>query len=132
MDIRILRMAHLLVDYSTDIQPGDRVMIQAGPLAAPLVRAIYKRVLERGGHPTTQINLSGLEEIFYRQANEKQLTYVDPLREMVIGEFEATIRIRALENTRELSGVDPERQTLHSKANQDLSRSLWKEVPREN
>jgi aminopeptidase len=116
MDIRLARMARLLVDYSVDVQPGERVAILSSPPAADLVREVYARVLERGGYPFVSLHLSGLEEILFRTANDAQLAFVDPVHQLVYEEYEALIRIRALENTRELSGVDPGRQRLRNQA----------------
>ncbi len=59
------------------------------PLAAPLVREIYKQVLRAGGHPSTQGNLEGLDLIRYMVANYEQLDYADPFLKLVYeaGEF---------------------------------------------
>jgi len=116
MDIRIERMARLLVEYSVNVQPGDRVAITSSPEAADLVRAVYENVLLRRGYPLLDIGLSGIEEIFYRAANDVQLVYVDPVRKMVIEEFDALISIRAASNTRELNGIDPSRQMTRNRA----------------
>lgn len=120
MDIRVERMAKLLVEYSTNVQPGDKVGIFASPAAADLVRAVYERILERGGHPVTSIELPGLQEILYRTASDEQLESLDPLRKLVLEEFDALISIRSFFNTRELSGVDPERQSVRNKAMRPL------------
>jgi aminopeptidase len=116
MDIRLMRLAHLLADYSVDVQPGDRVAILSSPPAADLVREVYARVLERGGHPLAFVRLPGLDEIFFRTANDDQLAFVDPINKLIFEEYEAMINIRALENTRELSGIDPSRQRLRNQA----------------
>lgn len=116
MDIRLARMARLLVEYSVNVQPGERVGIISSPAAADLVREVYARVLERGGNPLVYLSLPGLEEIFYRTANDAQLAFIDPVHKLMREEFEALINIRALENTRELSGVDPARQRLRNQA----------------
>ncbi|HOU12494.1 MAG TPA: aminopeptidase [Anaerolineae bacterium] len=116
MDIRLARMARLLVEYSVNVQPGERVGIISSPAAADLVREVYACVLERGGNPLVYLSLPGLEEIFYRTANDAQLAFIDPVHKLMREEFEALINIRALENTRELSGVDPARQRLRSQA----------------
>ncbi len=117
MDIRQQRLAKVLVDYSTHVQPGDRVGIFSSPEAAPLVRAVYERVLERGGHPVLNVSLPGIAEIYFRTANDAQLQFIDPVRKLIIDEFEALISIRAETNTRELNGIDPARQALQRKAN---------------
>lgn len=116
MDIRVERLARLLVDYSVNVQPNERVAIISEPAAAPLIEAVYERVLERGGHPLLALSLPGLEERFYRLASDAQLAFVDPVRRMIFEEFEVLINIRAATNTRELSGIDPARQVLRSKA----------------
>jgi hypothetical protein len=48
-DIRVDKMAQVLVDYSVNVQPGDRVLIEATMLAEPLVRSLYRRVLSGAG-----------------------------------------------------------------------------------
>jgi aminopeptidase len=115
-DLRIQRLAHVLVDYSVHVQPGDRVAIFSMPAAAPLVAAVYERILERGGNPVVALTLPGLDELFYRKASDAQLAFVDPIRKMAMEEYEALISIRADTNTRSLSGINPARQVLRSQA----------------
>ncbi len=46
------KYAQVLVDYSTDVQKGDLVMISAQSFEArDLVKAIYKRVLGKRSKP---------------------------------------------------------------------------------
>ncbi|RPJ42633.1 MAG: aminopeptidase, partial [Chloroflexi bacterium] len=78
-DIRIEKMARVLVDYSVNIQPGDRVMVEASLLAEPLVREVYRRILERGGHPHLLLSLPDQDEIFFAEASNEQLDFVPAL-----------------------------------------------------
>jgi len=41
-DIRLQRMAQVLVHYSLGIKKGDRLAIQTEPMAAPLVREVVR------------------------------------------------------------------------------------------
>ena len=64
------KYAKVLVDYSTNVQKGDLVQIRgASVYTKELVKAVYKRVLERGGHPMNSLILS----IRLRNLNMKQL-----------------------------------------------------------
>ena len=77
------KYAQVLVDYSTDVQKGDLVMIRAESFEAKdLVKAIYKRVLERGGNPIVRTALGDLGEIFLKNATDEQLDYIDPITEL--------------------------------------------------
>jgi len=123
MDIRVQRLAHLLVDYSVEVEPGERVAILSSPAAADLVRPVYERVLERGGYPFLGIDLPGTEEIFYRVASEEQLKFINPIERVIFEEYEVLISIRAATNTRELNDMDPSKQTTRSKARRPLMQS---------
>lgn len=109
-DIRVEKLATILVDHSTRIQPGDRVAIEATTAAAPLVSALYARILERGGHPHLLFDLPAQEEIFFAYANDQQLDFIPTFRKLAYDQFESRIKIASLTNTRGLSGVDPAKQ----------------------
>ncbi|MCK4510568.1 aminopeptidase, partial [bacterium] len=64
-DPRYEKLAKVLVDYCLDVQKKDLVLIRAGLPAAPLVREVYREVLEAGGHPITRVALPGATEIFF-------------------------------------------------------------------
>ncbi len=115
-DLRIVRLAQVLVDYSVNVQPGERVTISAFTPAAPLVEAVFERVLERGGHPHLLLNLPGLPALLLRRASDAQLSYVSPFMRAAYEEFECLISLGGKSNTRELSGVDPARQAIQRQA----------------
>lgn len=116
-DSRVKKMAHVLVDYSVDIQPGDRVLIESTLLAEPLVRETYRRVLERGGHPHLLLSLPDQEELLYESvANDEQLDFAPTLHRVAVEQFDARIRIYSEGNTRALSEVDPARMARRQKA----------------
>ena len=50
-DSRVEKLADVLVNYSTAIKPGDRVMIQGKTVSEPLIREVYAKVVQAGGHP---------------------------------------------------------------------------------
>ena len=51
-DPRIEKLADLLVNYSVAVQPGDKVLIQGGTPASPLLKAVYAKALQAGGAST--------------------------------------------------------------------------------
>lgn len=116
-DQRVENMARVLVDYSVNIQPGEKVLIEATLLAEPLVRAVYRRVLERGGHPHLLLSLPDQDEIFYASAaSEEQLDFAPALHRHAAEQFDARIRMYSEGNTRALTSVDPARVARRQKA----------------
>jgi len=125
-DPRTEKMAKVLVDYSANIQPGDRILLEAEPAAEPLIRALFKRVLERGGHPHLMINLggqvtqSGFDDIFLQIAGDDQLDYISPFYQLAYEQFESRIRVHSSANTKTLSNINPERMARRAKATQSV------------
>ena len=118
IDPRISKLAHLLVDYSTDVQHENQVLIWApgNTTSLPLLLAIYERVLERGGHPHIAPYLRGAEDIFFEHAQNHQLDYVSPLYKLAVDTFDVIIRVEGVNNTRELSNIDPAKQVRQRQA----------------
>ena len=84
MDKKTLeKYAKILVEYSTNVQKGDLVLIRAeSHLCGPLVKEVYKQVLEHGGNPIVRCSVEGLSETFIKYANDDQLTFVDPITKL--------------------------------------------------
>jgi len=83
---------------------------------------VYKEAIIAGAHVTLQVGLPGSAEVFFKNASDAQLEYISPIRRLVTETFDASLYIEAEHNTRELSGVNPERQSLFSKANAEISK----------
>lgn len=119
-DIRLRRMAHVLMHFSLDLRKGDRLAIQASPLAAPLIREVVREALRIGAHPELFIYLPGIHEIKLQEASDEQLAYVPAVRRIIYEEYETLLSIMSDENTKELNGVDPARLALEQQSAPDL------------
>jgi aminopeptidase len=123
-DPRVDNLARILVEHSTGIKKGDTCAIEAPIAAEPLARAVYERVLDAGGHPIVSMDLDGAAATFFERASDEQIEWISPTQRWIAEEADARIRLMASENTRELSGVDPARQTLRQKAMSPLMEAM--------
>lgn len=122
-DLRIEKMARVLVDYSTAVRPGDKVLIEGTTLSEPMVRAVFRRVLEVGGLPQALMALPDEEELVLAVADESRLALTPWLAKYAIEETDVVIRPRSTWNTRALTGAAPARQALRQKALAPLLRT---------
>jgi aminopeptidase len=120
-DPRVEAVARILVDYSVDVQPGQFVQIRGAPEGAPLLLAVYQRVLERGGHPWLRLGLDEVAEIFYKYASDKQLDFVPDVERQVVEDIDANISVWTETNTKALTNVDPAKQSRAQAARRALS-----------
>lgn len=119
-DERIEKLADMLVNYSVAIKPGDKVVVRGPSVAEPLLKEIYKKVLQAGGHPLLQVDLPGTREIFYRYASDAQLQYVDETARLVTETFDANIGVMGSVNTRALNGVDGDKVNIDRRSKSGL------------
>jgi len=119
-DQRADALAQILVRYSTRVQPDDVCVIQSTTQAELLVQAIYEEVLRAGGLPIMQLATEGAVPAFYELANDKQLEWIPPTAQWAAENADVRIAVMADSNPRELSQVDPKRQSVAQKARKPL------------
>lgn len=108
-DIRLQRLAHLLVNYSTKVKPGDWVGILGDVSVVPALREVYGEVLAAGGHPTLLISDAYMERTFLREASEAQMQWLDPAQTLYYDKADVYIRVSGTPNTRAMTGIDAKR-----------------------
>lgn len=119
-DQRIERWAETLTGYCTNVQAGDVVAIIGSPVAEALMRAVYRETLRRGGNPVLLVGLPGTCSDLLHSGNDDQLSYVSPVDRIPFEDADVRITISSETNTRALSGVDAERQTMRTRARSQL------------
>jgi aminopeptidase len=120
-DIRLQRMAQVLVRYSLGLKKGDRFAIFTTPVATPLVREVVREAVRAGAHPETVVSLPGVREIILKEGSDEQLSYIPALQRMIYEEYEAFLAIFSQENTKALSGIDPAKQAIAQQAGRDIA-----------
>ncbi|MEX2107672.1 MAG: aminopeptidase [Solirubrobacterales bacterium] len=119
-DPRAERLAKILVGYSTQVKEGETVAIDGENAAEPLLLAVYEEVLKAGANPILNVSLDGQSATYFKHAGDDQLDWVSPVSEWLLENVDVRIAIGASSNTRELSGVPPERQQRRQLAMGDL------------
>ena len=117
---RVQKLAKIMVNYSLELKPGQKLWLRTTPLAEELNLAVYEEAIKAGAHIFIDQRMPGAEELFYRYASDEQLDYVSPLREIVIDTFDAELYIEAEHNSRNLSGIDGARLARSRKAAAEL------------
>ena len=101
--------ARLLCDYCLDVQPGQQVLVRSTTLAAPLLLALQRELLEREAWPLLRTELPGAGEAWWEAARDRHLDGFPPAELTEAEQADARLVIQAPENTTALAGVDPAR-----------------------
>src|SRR5512146_2132918 len=120
-DVRVQRYARILVEHSTRVVPGDRILIEATTAAEPLIRELFIQILEKGGIPHPMVALPGMmpfsqDEAYLTYARDTQLDFIPTFYKLAYDQFEGRIRVHSATNTPGTTGIDAVKAQRRSKA----------------
>jgi len=118
------RWAEVLVHHAVDLQPGQVVRISAQPAAEPLLKAVYRRVIDAGAHALVRMRPEFLGPMYFGRASDAQLDWVNPLVMAEAKLVDATINLSASTDLHAMDSVDPTRPQRAAKAGK-ASRELF-------
>ena len=107
-DPRIVKLAEVLVSYSTRVKRGDTVLIHAiGVDTIPFLKELHRIALQKGAKEVDyRISIPEVEKDFYKYASKKQVEYLPQHELDYMKEVDVYIAVRAPENAAYLSGID--------------------------
>src|SRR5260221_373422 len=84
MDSRTQKMAEVIVNYSTEVKPGDRVLFRGtSPLAQPLMQALYAEAHKPGGLPFNYFHMRKEDYIVMDTGSTEQIEAVNPMLKLM-------------------------------------------------
>ena len=116
MDKRIKDLAKLLVDYSTEVKKGDKVLVEAyNPATYPIVSEIIKLVYERGGLPFYRLHEDRVNHSFLSGISEAQGEILAGVDRSLMEQMNCFIGVRGVMNAFENSDVKADNMKSYSK-----------------
>ena len=112
--------AALLCGYCLEVQPGQVVLVRSTTLAAPLLLALQREILEREAWPVLRASLPGQAEGHWAAARDVHLDSVSQAEWAETETADCLLTIQAPENTSELAGVDPARLARAARSRAEL------------
>ena len=119
MDPRVKKLAETLIRFSTRVQPGDKVLIQARNETDELVRALVRETYAAGGLPFVWLNNTAVERELALGCTEEQLRLRAEADALLMSNMDVYIGYTAIENDSEMCDVPPERLELLSRIYDD-------------
>ena len=114
MDTRIQKLAKLLVEYSCEVKPGEKVLINyEGESTRPLVRQIIKEIYRVGGVPFVEIRDSQMVREIMLGCNKEQIDFINEIQLAQMKGMQAYIAVRGTANSSELADVPAEKQNMY-------------------
>lgn len=104
-DIRLKRLADVLVNYSTKVQPGEWVGILGDVTTLPGLRAVFEAVIKAGGNPSLMISDEHMLRTMLREGSDAQLEWLEPGMTGYLEKGDVYIRLGGSANTRAMTRI---------------------------
>ena len=115
MDQRIRELAKNLIGYSTNLQKGEKILIEMFDDGLPLTKALVEEVYRVGGIPFVTVKNNKVIRELLKDAAIDQLTMIAEWEAARMSSMDAYIGIRAAENSSELADISSEKIQLYQK-----------------
>ncbi|HZG13405.1 MAG TPA: aminopeptidase [Candidatus Bathyarchaeia archaeon] len=114
MDPRLQKLAHALVNYSTRVQPGEKVLLNVVGHVPMFVKAIIREIYAAGGRPFIQHIHPEIQRELLMGVEKEQLDMMREAEISLMKQMDCYIGIRSGDNINELADVPSDRQRLYS------------------
>jgi len=114
-DPRIETLAKNLINYSCNIQKGEKILIECVGLETPLVTELVKQTYLAGGIPFVTVKDKEVDRALLMGCTEEQMQMMAKYEAARMSDMDAYIGIRAGNNITELSDVPGEKMSIHGK-----------------
>jgi len=121
IDARITRLAETLIHYSCDLQPGDKILIEAIDVPHEFTCELVRLAHAAGAHPNVFLKSKQVMRQLLLDATEPQLLAMAETEETMMEQMDAYIGVRGSPNVSELSDVPAESMNAFEKL-------IWKRV----
>ena len=119
-DPRMKKLANLLVGYSTSVQPGERVQIDAFDIPAEMVELLIERVIEAGGLPFVELHQARVRRALVMNGTDEQMNLWAQRDLEFMKQMNCYIAVRGGHNITEMSDVPDEKMKLFQTAHKPV------------
>lgn len=126
MDKRWLDVADILVNYSTEVQPGERVMIAMREIETlPLVKSVYQAVIKAGGFPQVQFLSDYLDHALLAHGTNEQISWVPEIESHGMKWADVYIALRGTHNIYEFADIPSDKIATYRQSMGKISSMRW-------
>ncbi|MBU5484870.1 aminopeptidase [Clostridium sp. MSJ-11] len=122
-DQRLNKLAKLLVNYSTEVKPGDFVLVQCEEVCIPWMAEVVKEALKAGAHVETLIDSGEIDNIKLKYSSKEQLEEEKFIQKQAIEKADVWLTAWGTINTKINSSVDSDKIKSSSKGS-----SSWRKI----
>lgn len=108
-DIRLSKLANLLVNYSAEVKKGDFVFVKCEDVATPWMVEVVKEAVKAGGHVETLITSQEVEQAKLKLSSKEQLEESNFIMEETLKKADVWLTAWGTANTKANANIESDR-----------------------
>lgn len=120
--------ARLILDYTVNIKPKEKVCIQGSVASLPLMHELFNYALKREAFPQLVIIDENSQENTLKYGSKEQISYLPESEMTRLQEIDVLINVKGGENTKYLSSVDPKNIKLQIQSRKNYNDTLFERI----
>lgn len=122
-DIRLNKLAKLLVNYSTEVKKGDFVLVGCEDVSEQWMREVVKEAIKAGAHVETLLESHEVKNIKLKYSTEEQLQQENFIQRTALEKADVWLTAWGSKNTKVNSNISADKLQLAAKG-----ASSWRKV----
>lgn len=108
-DERLEKLARILVNYSTEVKPGDFVYVRADEVATPWAKAVVREAVKAGGHVEVVLTSEEINEVILKESTPDQLHEGSLINETLLARADVWLTAWGSRNPKYGSNIDAQK-----------------------
>ena len=113
IDPRMTKLARVLVEYSTALKPGEKILIEAIDVPHEMTCELVRVAQEAGADPLVTLKSNQINRALMINSSEIQMNLIADTEAFRMDKVDAYVALRGSPNIAELSDVSPEAHKLY-------------------
>ncbi|QNO16127.1 aminopeptidase [Alkalicella caledoniensis] len=127
-DIRLQKLAKLLVEYSTEVKPGEKVFISCEDVGIPYIVEVAKAAIRKGAQVEYIVTLPEIGETLLKEGTEEQISTPSLSFKNVVDNADVYLTAWGTSNTRSSSNLDPKKIQLRARGNSETRKEFSRKM----
>jgi len=113
IDPRMTRLADVLINYSTALKPGEKILIEAIDAPVEMTCELVRAAREAGGDPLVTLKSNRVNRALMLHSSQQQMDLIAETEALRMSKVDAYIGLRGSHNIAETSDVPDEQHKLY-------------------
>lgn len=115
MDQRLKQMAKTVINYSLNIQPGEKVLIDSTKNCSEMIKYMIKLITDRGAIPLVMLKETDIKRSLIINGCKEQFELMKTQEETILNKVDVYINMIDSDNCFDMSDIPSEKRALYQK-----------------